>query len=605
MELANTYDYIPVYEKMTADLYTPVSAYLRLRESGRVSFLLETVEGKESLGRYSFIGIDPVKVISNAGESIKICDYSKVATHSTAGLPENNSAVAFINEDLQPSATREQLLPETTFTTGSIFDLLKKDLHTRKHPTLPELPSFTGGTVGFIGYENISLIEPSVKPANGLHGETIETAGRKANAKFPELKAVENSISTPEIPGETAGEIPGETAPEILKKLQETPDSILGVYETVIAFDHFKHQMIIISNAAVKTQNTSAIRTTEAAKETQNTSAIRTTEAAEVESEKKETQNTAAYNCAKAKIKEIRKALSAPLKAPEGFKFQQEIEESISDEALHALIEKCKTNIIEGEIFQIVLSKRFTAGYSGDLFNVYRALRIINPSPYMYFLEFNEGLTIIGTSPENLVKVKDNKVEVMPIAGTRRRGETPEQDKKLEENLMNDPKEIAEHVMLVDLARNDVGKVSEIGTVNLTENMKIHRFSHVMHIVSQVEGKLDKNKDCIDALKSCFPAGTVSGAPKIRAMELISQYENEKRNVYAGAVGYIDFSGNLDVCIAIRTLFARNGKINWQAGAGIVADSKPHLETKEIRNKAAALKKALEQAEVLDENSRN
>jgi anthranilate synthase component 1 len=268
-------------------------------------------------------------------------------------------------------------------------------------------------------------------------------------------------------------------------------------------------------------------------------------------------------------------------------------------------VEASRQNIIEGDIFQIVLSKRFTAAYKGDLFNVYRALRIINPSPYMYFLEFEDGMTIIGTSPENLVKVQDGAVEVMPIAGTRKRGATQEEDQRLEDELMHDPKELAEHVMLVDLGRNDLGRVCEYGSVHVTEQMKIHRFSHVMHIVSRVKGKLAEGKDCIDALCSCFPAGTVTGAPKIRAMELIQGYEKMNRNVYAGAVGYIDFSGNLDVCIAIRTLFASDGFVHWQAGAGLVADSQPKLEAQEIRNKSAVLRNALEHAEVIDEDLGN
>lgn len=480
--LSENYNYIPVYEKITADLFTPVIAYLKLRKAGKQSFLLETVEGKESLGRYSFIGIDPLKTISNKGMSLTI---------SKGGLDE----------------TRNQ----------NIFDYLKEELHTRNHPALEELPSFTGGTVGYLAYENIALIENRLK-----------------------FESVEDDIC----------------------------DSILGVYDTVLAFDHYKHQLIIITNVEIKKGDVVEVL----------------------------------YADAKKKIRELRKALSVPLSFESDFTFDRNVEESLSDEVFCELVEASKQNIINGDVFQIVLSKRFTAGYEGDLFNVYRALRIINPSPYMYFLEFENGLTIIGTSPENLVKVKDGFVEVMPIAGTRKRGATPEADKRLEEDLMNDPKEIAEHVMLVDLGRNDVGRVAEYGSVEVTEKMKIHRFSHVMHIVSKVQGKLRSDKDCIDALKSCFPAGTVTGAPKIRAMELISGYEKLRRNIYAGAVGYIDFSGNLDVCIAIRTLFAKDQKIHWQAGAGIVADSQPRLEAKEIKNKSAVLRNALEHAEVIDEN---
>jgi len=482
LNLTTNYNYIPVYEKITADLYTPVIAYLKLRKGGKQSFLLETVEGKESLGRYSFIGIDPLRTISNNGLKLTV-------------------------RSAESEETKEL----------NIFDYLKEELHTRKHPALEELPSFTGGTVGYLAYENIALIE------NKLKFETNQ---------------------------------------------DDICDSILGVYDTVIAFDHYKHQLIIITNVEIN----------------------------------KEDDPEYLFSGAKKKIKEIRTILALPLEFQSDFSFDRTVEESLSDEVFCRLVEESKNNIINGDVFQIVLSKRFTAEFKGDLFNVYRALRIINPSPYMYFLEFENGLTIIGTSPENLVKVKDGFVEVMPIAGTRKRGTTPEADKQLEEDLMNDPKEIAEHVMLVDLGRNDVGRVAEYGSVEVTEKMKIHRFSHVMHIVSKVRGKLKSDKDCIDALKSCFPAGTVTGAPKIRAMELISEYEKLKRNVYAGAVGYIDFSGNLDVCIAIRTLFAKDNKIHWQAGAGIVADSQPRLEAKEIKNKSAVLRNALEHAEVIDEN---
>jgi anthranilate synthase component 1 len=241
-----------------------------------------------------------------------------------------------------------------------------------------------------------------------------------------------------------------------------------------------------------------------------------------------------------------------------------------------------KKKIFDGDIFQAVLSKRFSAKYEGDAFSVYRALRIINPSPYMYFLECKDGLQIIGTSPEDLLNVQEGRARVLPIAGTRKRGKTDEEEKRMEEDLVADEKEIAEHTMLLDLGRNDLGRVCEYGTVKVLEKMKIKKYSHVMHLVSKVEGTLAKDKDSIDALMYCFPAGTVSGAPKIRAMELIKKVEKTDRNIYAGAVGYIDYSGNLDMCIAIRTLFAKGNTIYWQAGGGIVADSQAHLEEKEI-----------------------
>jgi anthranilate synthase component 1 len=281
------------------------------------------------------------------------------------------------------------------------------------------------------------------------------------------------------------------------------------------------------------------------------------------------------------------------------------VKEYFDPEGFYRQVESGKRNIVEGDIFQIVLSQRFSSGYYGDLLNVYRALRIINPSPYMYYQEFENDFTVIGTSPEDLLRVKNRMTQLLPIAGTRRRGKTEKEDMELEMDMINDPKEQAEHTMLVDLGRNDLGRVCNYGSVKVTENMRVQRYSHVMHMVSKVEGELADDKDSIDALKSCFPAGTVSGAPKIRAIQLIDEYERKERNVYAGAVGYFDFSGNLDMCIAIRTLFAKKDVIYWQAGAGIVADSQPILEAKEIRNKSAVMVNALKYAEVIDENIGN
>ena len=350
-----------------------------------------------------------------------------------------------------------------------------------------------------------------------------------------------------------------------------SPDSIFGIYKTILAFDHYKHQIILISNAEL--------------------------------TKDKNVEET--FYQAKKEIKRLKERLSKPVQYLSNFELLEEVSHDFNSDEFCMQVESGKVNIVEGDIFQIVLSKRFSAQYKGDLLNVYRALRIINPSPYMYYLEFGKEMKIVGTSPEDLLKVKNRKATVLPIAGTRRRGRDYEDDKKLEEDLINDPKEIAEHTMLLDLGRNDLGRVCEYGTVKVAEKMKIQRYSHVMHIVSKVEGMLAKDKDSVDALMSCFPAGTVTGAPKIRAIQLINDYENLERNVYAGAVGYFDFSGNLDMCIAIRTLFAKKNIVYWQAGAGIVADSRPELETKEIKNKSAVMINALKYAEVIDEDSGN
>ena len=486
VDLTKTFNFVPVYERIAADLLTPVLAYLKIRKANSTSFLLESVEGIGRLARYSFIGVNPTEIISNNRFELRIISKTKEETR---------------NENL--------------------FDYLKEKIAGFNYPHLEELPYFTGGIVGYLGFENVSLIEDVIK-----------------------FEEESNPIA---------------------------PDSILGFYQTIIVFDHFKHQIILITNVDV--------------------------------SDKTNIQKK--YDDAKLIIKNMRTLLSKTVEHKSDFKAYPKNLSEEEEEQFCRLVELSKKNIYDGDVFQIVLSKRFDADFEGDTFNVYRALRMINPSPYMYFMEFENDFGVIGTSPEDLLKVKNRKAEILPIAGTRRRGKTDEEDLKLEKELMNDPKEIAEHVMLVDLARNDLGRVCQYGTVKLSEEMKINRFSHVMHIVSRVEGMLNNSNDCIDALKAAFPAGTVTGAPKIKAIQLINEYEKLNRGVYAGAVGYIDLSGNLDLCIAIRTLFAKGNKIFWQAGAGIVADSIPELELKEIKNKSAVLLSALKIAEVIDENFDN
>ncbi len=479
-ELAKNHNLIPVYEVITADLLTPVAAYLKIRQSGKASFLLESVEGSLSLARYSFIGVDPEKTLKNKKKKLFI------------------------------SNNHQEIIEEK-----SIFDQLRKEINGIKQAKLPELPSFTGGIVGFLGYENISLIE-DILATNQL---------------------------------------------EELNKF----DSMLGIYKTILAFDHYKHQIIIITNVLVNDTN-------------------------ELEKD---------FEKAKKILNDLKIILLQSSVSTNNFKISEWFKNDFDKVSFNSLIINAKDEITKGEIFQIVLSKKFSAKFEGDLFNVYRALRIINPSPYMYFLEFEDNSKIIGTSPEDLLQVKNLNARVLPIAGTRRRGKNEKEDIELEADLLNDPKELAEHTMLVDLGRNDLGRVCKYGSVKVSELMKIQKYSHVMHIVSKVEGEIVDGKDSIDALKSCFPAGTVTGAPKIRAMQLISNFEKEERNVYAGAVGYLDFSGDLDMCIAIRTLFSKENLIYWQSGAGIVADSNPELEAKEIINKSAVMVNALKYAEEL------
>jgi anthranilate synthase component 1 len=483
-ELAAHFNRIPVFIKVTADLLTPVLAYLKLRDKTNHCFLLESVEGIGRLARYSFIGVNPSKIIMNKGMKITIKENGKEITCHK-----------------------------------NLFHYLKELMAQVREPKLEDLPIFTGGIVGYLGYENISLVEDVIDFAQKNHFDS--------------------------------------------------PDSIFGLYDTIIAFDHYKHQIILITNVSI-----------------------------EEDSDTKKIFKLAKEDLVKRWIQ-----LLQPIEFKSDFQFSP-------DEILNGQNEKFlrnvlagKQNIQEGDIFQIVLSRRFQAVYSGDLLNVYRALRIINPSPYMYFMELGGDFTIIGTSPEDLLNVKDRRAVILPIAGTRKRGQSLEEDLNLEKDLLNDPKELAEHVMLVDLARNDLGRISKYETVRVVENMAVHRYSHVMHLVSRVEGILDDDKDCIDALMAAFPAGTLTGAPKIRAIQLIESYESIRRNVYGGAIGYIDFNGNLDMCIAIRTLFAKGNKIYWQAGAGIVADSQPQRELQEIENKSAVLLNALKYAEVIDEDT--
>lgn len=484
-ELASEYKIVPVFREITADLLTPVLAFSRLRVNAEYPFLFESVESIGRLARYSFIGRNPHKIAKGVNNQTSILE-----------------------------AGTETLLDK------DIFNFLKSEIVTFNYPAIESLPSFTGGYVGYLGYETISLIEDVLTPSG--------------------------------------------------KDELYVPDAIMSLYKDIVVFDHYKHKMIIVANALIEDYKS-------------------------VED---------AYNKTLNRVNNIKSELFTSDGRISGFSIDEPSKLTTSEQQLfYKSVKSAKKKIYEGDIFQIVLSKRFSTQFAGDLLNVYRALRMINPSPYMYYLGYGDELSIVGTSPEDLLSVNENVATILPIAGTRPRGNTETEDLALEKDLLSDPKEIAEHVMLVDLARNDLGRICDFNSVKVTEDKTIHRFSHVMHIVSRVEGILDKHKDVIDALKACFPAGTVSGAPKIRAMQLIDEYEQLKRNVYAGAVGYIDFRGNMDMCIAIRTIFASKNSLFWQAGAGIVADSKPENELLEIYNKSAVLVNSIKFAEVIDENN--
>ena len=402
---------------------------------------------------------------------------------------------------------------------SSYFEALKKYTTEYTEPSIPGLPRLTGGAVGYSSYDTFREVE-----------------------------------YLPNVPNDDLG----------------LPEAVWGFYDEIYAFDHVKHQVILIHTVRI--------------------------EELSVSNEMDEQGWLSLYEQAQEALDLMEAKVHRGIRKGASFEINpDELKSNMKQDYFSQIVEKAKHHIYEGDIFQVVLSQRFETYCSGDTFMLYRALRMVNPSPYLFYLDF-EDFQIVGSSPEVLVSVQDRKVRVLPIAGTRKRGETLEEDLQLEEDLKNDPKEIAEHVMLVDLGRNDVSRVSKAGTVKLDRSQVIERYSHVMHIVSDVSGTLADNKTVVDALMQCFPAGTVSGAPKIRAMQLIDEMEPTKRGIYAGAVGYFDYSGNMDTCIAIRTMVVTNDKVYIQAGAGIVADSVAAREFDETVNKAGALVKALSTA---------
>ncbi|GMU86172.1 MAG: anthranilate synthase component I [Ignavibacteriales bacterium] len=484
--LSRSFNLIPVYEFIPADMLTPVLAYMRIRRKGVFTFLLESVEDTLNFGRYSFIGLNPVKELYN---------YRKKT------FLRYEEAVAEI--------------PDT-----DIFTALKRELEGITQPQIEGLPYFKGGAAGFIGYENTELFEPSLGSS---------------------------------------------------EQKSSIPDSYLGIFRDLIAFDHLKHQLILISNVHVKPDQSAQEQ----------------------------------FSQSQERLANLKQLLSSIVPHPGPFSITSYIKQEIDSNRFTESFDRIKEHILDGDVFQLVLSEKFSAEYSGDPFHVYRTLRMINPSPYMYILEMPGEIKVIGTSPEDLVRVKDGKATILPIAGTRRRGTTTEDDNRLAEELIHDPKENAEHTMLVDLARNDLGRVCSYGSVSLTEDRTIKLYSHVMHIVSRVEGKVRDDISTVDVLAASFPAGTVTGAPKVRAMEIIKKLEPEPRGLYAGAVGYFDYSGNMDMCIAIRSFFIRENIITWQAGAGIVLDSQPELEMKEIYNKARVMTEAILAAGRIDEHTRH
>jgi anthranilate synthase component I len=475
-ELAQRGTFVPVYKEIVADMLTPVSAFLKIAEHSDYAFLLESVEGGEQVARYSFLGKDPFLILRSRGGRT-IVDRAGQTSES------DKPFIAMVRE-------------------------LMAGFHA---PFVPGLPRFTGGAVGYLGYDAAAWFEPV----------------------------------------------------DLQKDAEEQDEAAFMLFDTVLAFDHVRHRILIIANARITGDE-------------------------DLES---------LYQFACARIEFVERELERTLsRVPAGQAPPLDVTSNVTRDEFERMVRTAKEYIAAGDVYQVVLSQRFESALTADPFTVYRALRHVNPSPYMYFLRVGDR-SIVGSSPEMLVRVEGRKVQTHPIAGTRPRGRSEEEDLRLGEELKRNEKERAEHVMLVDLGRNDVGRVAAYGSVRVPTYMTRERYSHVMHLVSVVEAKLDDHHDRLDALVACFPAGTVSGAPKVRAMEIIAELENRRRGVYAGAVGYVDFAGNLDFCITIRTVVIENGRAYVQAGAGIVADSNPTAEYEETRDKARAVIRALELAQ--------
>jgi len=469
---------IPVWGEILADFDTPVSALSKI-DNGDYAFLLESVEGGEKWGRYSFLGTDPSVIYRSKGTKIEIIENGTIRKHE-----------------------------------GNPIESLR-ELLSRYRPVIsPDLPRFHGGAVGYFGYDIVRFFEKLPLIANDDLGLW---------------------------------------------------DSVFMITDSVLVFDNISHKIKIISNAFVS--------------DSDNVKKI--------------------YNKAVEKIEGIIEKLRfpvSPYKTGEKRvkrKSQLEFKSNFEPKEFMEAVKKTKGYIQAGDIIQAVISQRWKIQLDVSPFDLYRALRILNPSPYMFYLKIGEDF-LVGSSPEVMVRVEGDRIETRPIAGTRPRGSDEKEDDRLEKELLSDPKERAEHIMLVDLARNDLGRVAEVGTVNVNELMSVERYSHVMHIVSNVIAKLDSGKDALDVLKATFPAGTLSGAPKVRAMEIIEEMEPSRRGAYGGAVGYVSFSGNMDTCITIRTFVIKGDEIFIQAGAGIVADSDPEREYLETVNKVKALVKAVE-----------
>src|SRR5580692_7179008 len=468
---------VPIYQTFTADLLTPVGAYLRLARHARYACLLESVEGGEKIARYTFVGANPIEVFRYV---------------NGACVLESESRISWIQ--------------------SSPVDFLRNRVRRYRPVRVPGLPPLVAGAIGYFAYDMVRLFE---------------------------------------------------RIPDRSKNDLGTGDAVMMFFLGLVVFDHVRHRVWIVRN--VFTEGEGNLRSK--------------------------------YRAAVREIAETRRLLELPIK-DKGGKLKRRatplrVESNFTRPQFLAAVRKSKEYVRAGDVFQVVISQRFSARTDADPFEIYRALRVLNPSPYMYFLKLGDT-AIVGSSPELLLKVQGREAFYRPIAGTRPRGKDEAEDQILAAELAADPKERAEHIMLVDLGRNDLGRVSEYGSVRVERLEFVERYSHVMHLVSTLRGQLRPDVDCFDALAACFPGGTLSGAPKVRAMEIIDELEPTRRGIYAGAILYLDFSGNLDSCIAIRTLVAKNGRAYIQAGGGVVADSVPAREYQETVNKARAIVSALE-----------
>lgn len=473
---AQGYNRIPVVLETFADLDTPLSVYIKLANKP-YSYLLESVQGGERFGRYSFIGLPAETRFEVHGR--RCAEYRR-------GTLVNQTEVDDPLEFVSACHARFKAAPR------------------------PELPRFLGGLVGCFGYDTVRYIERKL-----------------ASSSLPDTL--------------------------------QTPDILLLLSEQLVVLDNLSGKLFLVVYA--------------------------------------DPREADAFARAQKRLQELLWMLRQPVVVPpEAPSAPAQPQSEFSEDAFIEAVERAKRYIFDGDIMQVVLSQRMSVPFSASPLSLYRALRALNPSPYMFYFDMG-GFHVVGASPEILVRLESGVVTVRPIAGTRPRGATRDQDIALEHELLADPKERAEHVMLMDLGRNDVGRVAEVGSVQVTENMNIERYSHVMHIVSNVDGKLRAGMDAMAVLKATFPAGTVSGAPKVRAMEIIDELEPSKRGIYAGAVGYLGFNGDMDLAIAIRTAVVKDGTLYVQAGAGIVADSVPKSEWIETQNKARALLRAAEMAQ--------